>query len=85
MNLRFWKLYSRVSQSGPSALGGHHRHSGGKRVRGGPWTVKELQGAMSSYFESYEDQKNVLGVFYGSLETYTRYFWVADEEKKKRF
>ena len=40
---------------------------------------------MSSYFESYEDQKNVLGVFYGSLETYTRYFWVADEEKKKRF
>ena len=25
----------------------------------------------------------VLGVFYGSLETYTRYSYVADEEKKK--
>ena len=27
--------------------------------------------------------KNILGVFYGSLKTYTRYSWFADEEQKK--
>ena len=26
----------------------------------------------------------VLSVFYGSLQTYTRYSWVADEEQKKK-
>ena len=26
----------------------------------------------------------VLGVFYGSLQTFTRYSWVADEEQKKK-
>ena len=29
-------------------------------------------------------KKKVLSVFYGSLETYTRYSWVADEEQKKK-
>ena len=27
-------------------------------------------------------KKKVIGVFYGSLETYIRYHWVADEEQK---
>ena len=30
------------------------------------------------------EKKKVLGVFYGSLQTYTRYSWVADEEQIKR-
>ena len=29
-------------------------------------------------------KKNVLGAFYGSLETYTRYSWSADEKQKKK-
>ena len=30
------------------------------------------------------EKKKVLGVFYGSLQTYTRYSGVADEEQKKK-
>ena len=30
-----------------------------------------------------KSKKKVLNVFYGSLETYTRYSWVADGEQKK--
>ena len=31
-----------------------------------------------------KSKKKICGVFYGSLETYTRYSWVADEEQKKK-
>ena len=30
-----------------------------------------------------KSKKKVLSVFYGSLQTYPRYSWVADEEQKK--
>ena len=31
-----------------------------------------------------KSKKKILSVFYGSLQIYTRYSWVADEEQKKK-
>ena len=52
-----------------------------------------IEGAMRSYFFlkltldilklQMKSKKNLLGVFNGSLQTYTRYSRIADEEQKK--
>ena len=68
-----------VSQSGPSgALGGHDRYSGGqeqqrgkssKRGTGGPWG-HNLNLTLDILELQMKRKKKVLGVFYGSLETW---------------
>ena len=54
-----------------------------KGATGGPWR-HNLKLTLDILELQMKSKKQVLGVFYGSLETYTKYSWVADEEQKKK-
>ena len=49
----------------------------------GPWG-HNLNHTLAILELQMKSKKKGLGLFYGSLETYTRYSWVADEEQKKK-
>ena len=84
--------FPKVSQVTPlGAMKDTQGATNSKGARGGPWAVKEPQGAMRSYFKTYtryswvadeKQKKKVSGLFFGSLQTYIRFLW--DEEQKKR-
>ena len=77
----------KVSQSGPSGPLGAMTDTKGatssKGVRGGAWGHNFLKLTLDILKLQMKIKKNVSGVINGSLETYTRYSRVADEEKKK--
>ena len=55
-----------------------------KEVISGPWGHIFLKLTLGILKLQMKNKKNVVGVFNGSLETYTRYSRVANEEQKKK-